>query len=1110
MKKSNLLAIMLSASCCLTSEIHATFNNIIDPTLHSGWSRFRGNVNTGLHEHDNIVIGMENTKMQFTGQCTDFVSYYLYPYIAGMHAPKAPIHVTQVDQREIAKIHADAETLVSSYLDGYKEAWIQPNIQEYAFGDMDLGMELNKNREGYQQATEDRILFLDGVEAAFRKTGDLQATLLEYQRKWQQRHNGGDEEEFFIGGVLFGIDMRLRTPIPGDEAELENQIQKYRLLAIEGLNPISIFFDPRRINSMKYALISGDKFVSAENPKIPRAELLDIDLNGKNNVKMSVKALDIAVLNIKDSSKTNKKMSIEFDKISYWDYDWKNGNLTEALSNIASKLELKGRDLSGLKEIYFGTSQSKEISPGIFLSGARNGTVRFSNSVTYDGYIYSQGEFENDQLGNIEINSNVKFNRKIGYNPNMEGFARIAKVAMINVLPEKRLTIKDDVYLASGINLNKNSKLIINSSKNDIMIAGGINNAYITDDLDGIIKVIGSHQTTFSQQVGADDGRVQSIKLMNDGIAEFKKDVFAQDIELEKNQLIFNSMVSTGIDGGILFKNDGAIISSGELLTKISTSYAGYGTVILNHGMDICQIGEPERPIKSIILRDKDENFKLTGNIYVNHILDSNGVAIILDDIPNLNSNGYQIHLVNRQYALNQGLYSEILEEADFSEDVMTRDFSNEFAAAKYNILSKLQTDFASDRIYLVSKWLDTASLGDLNMLNHISKADLLRVIESQNLFAELMKQEQEDFLSTMGEYGSVISSSGHESLDDTGESSSDDEEIITQFRHSIRAVIEGMLPGSANNHQHTIVGNNIATTLPLASPHPAPPNNLHFSETNRVITRSVVRNINNRIVSTSNPDIDLEGASSGSIAGFDLGFWAQGFIGSASQKENATYDKYDAYGAGTIFGIDLNGEKLLAGLSLHFSKTELEFENQKNSFKDKIISFYGQYKVNPKFTMSGQIGFGSSSSESENSILLSEFEMKYRFDMSDSIFVTPKCELEYNRYFNDKKDQSSIAFELGSSISKNLHLGNYKITPSLYLGAEMMVSSDNQKILSTFIPTDEIAKRKTKSLLSKILDISCDFMFSKTFKGNIGFNYTAREDFSATTGYVKLVVDCG
>ena len=202
-----------------------------------------------------------------------------------------------------------------------------------------------------------------------------------------------------------------------------------------------------------------------------------------------------------------------------------------------------------------------------------------------------------------------------------------------------------------------------------------------------------------------------------------------------------------------------------------------------------------------------------------------------------------------------------------------------------------------------------------------------------------------------------------------------------------------------------------------------------------------------------------------------------------------------------------------MAGVSISLAKTELAFDVEKNNFKDKIFSLYGQYKINPQFVISGQVGFGRSNSESGNQktdgkIFSSEFEIKYRFNMNESIFITPKFEAEYHKYFNDKKEQNSLAFELGSSISKHIKIAGYKIAPSLYMGIEMITSSENQKIVGSIIDGDMVSKMKrTKSLISGIFDISCDIFFSTSVKSNIGFNYVKREDFNAKMGYIKLMV---
>ncbi|WP_316354542.1 autotransporter outer membrane beta-barrel domain-containing protein [Candidatus Trichorickettsia mobilis] len=343
------------------------------------------------------------------------------------------------------------------------------------------------------------------------------------------------------------------------------------------------------------------------NVKNQAVDLGNLDINGKNQTTIRLHAIDLSHQDIIDSSGQNKKVDINFVKFNFFEND---GSFTDA----ASKFTINGNDISALGNIYFGNG-----------ANTANGIIRFNSAVTYEGRIYS-----NATQGSIQINNNVVFNNKIGFQPNdIRG-----TIGSLYVEDNKRLTIKSDVATAEISLAGANARLIVDSTNNNINIYAGINKIIYAGDNEGIIEFMGNRNIEITDIIGDQDNRLAQISTVGNTNITFKDAVFAKNIEVNDGNVIFEknldmfsrNMQNIIIDRGTLnFAGDGSISLGSRFDGDITTAVNNTGTINIVKNTDfVGNIGVNLQNLKDIVFRG-DHNLSLSNNdLYVNRIRTKN------------------------------------------------------------------------------------------------------------------------------------------------------------------------------------------------------------------------------------------------------------------------------------------------------------------------------------------------------------------------------------------------------------------------------------------------------------------------------------------------------
>ncbi|CEO16773.1 hypothetical protein RMONA_01820 [Rickettsia monacensis] len=253
-----------------------------------------------------------------------------------------------------------------------------------------------------------------------------------------------------------------------------------------------------------------------------------------------------------------------------------------------SKLVIKGNDISAVGAIRFG--------------GASVELVFENNNV--DNRIYSNGI----ERGRLTVaGNNVVFTKPIGH----DGM-NLFSISALQIENNKTATLKSDIY-SNDIVLGQNSKLIIDSSKQNIDVWSGVASNNPGDD-HGIVEVKGKNAVIFRKSVGLQDFRVAEIKIGNENKAEFKQNVYAKKITVASNDVEFQEkldMTQYNQDnrgnrtnlihtGNLEFTNRGKVKFNKDLIGNITTSKAGQGEVTFVNTSNIYEVSAVNKRIEKL------------------------------------------------------------------------------------------------------------------------------------------------------------------------------------------------------------------------------------------------------------------------------------------------------------------------------------------------------------------------------------------------------------------------------------------------------------------------------------------------------------------------------
>jgi outer membrane autotransporter protein len=325
------------------------------------------------------------------------------------------------------------------------------------------------------------------------------------------------------------------------------------------------------------------KFNYEPLPGQPNNEIIDLEALKviAYNTVITLNSIHASHTNIIGTSDAGHKVRVEFDKNNHFEAD---GSFT----NSASSLEIKGNDISGLGDIYFGTGDLPNYQ------NARDGQVIFSGPVTYKGTIYGGGdEIQINPSGIVKIRNNVTFKGKIGINPitSMRG-----EINTVNI-EQGSLRVMNDFYTSSmggsvevGTFRGNNLEIIIDSTEREINFGSSINTIGMTNDKEGKVRIEGIHPVTMMRQIGQDkDSRTAVVQLLNATPVTFEDLLYVKDFDVARNQVTFkeNVFLDSPTDKGKLrFTDKGKIIVAKDKKFRgdIETTITGQGEVEFKGG----------------------------------------------------------------------------------------------------------------------------------------------------------------------------------------------------------------------------------------------------------------------------------------------------------------------------------------------------------------------------------------------------------------------------------------------------------------------------------------------------------------------------------------------
>lgn len=252
-------------------------------------------------------------------------------------------------------------------------------------------------------------------------------------------------------------------------------------------------------------------------------------------------------------------------------------------------LTITGNDIDAVDSIILGGGQSKII---------------FQNLIMVDAEIYAR----TNNAGYIVANNNIIFNKTIGFAGNQDH-----RINGLLISDNKTVTLKSHIY-ANDIELEKNSTLIIDASKQNILVNSGVATdvfGHMEDDC-GKIELMGNTKNTitFYNDIGRENERVAEIKINRGKGVIFNNDVYAKKIIVGSNNVEFKEkldMQSRDGNGDVIntgnleFENYGKVKFNKDFTGNITTNKANIGEVTFVNTPNIYGVGALNKKIEKLI-----------------------------------------------------------------------------------------------------------------------------------------------------------------------------------------------------------------------------------------------------------------------------------------------------------------------------------------------------------------------------------------------------------------------------------------------------------------------------------------------------------------------------
>ncbi|WP_341790303.1 autotransporter outer membrane beta-barrel domain-containing protein [Rickettsia endosymbiont of Polydrusus tereticollis] len=287
-----------------------------------------------------------------------------------------------------------------------------------------------------------------------------------------------------------------------------------------------------------------------------------------------------------------------------------------------SQLTIKGDNISAVDSI--------------LLDGA-SATLIFEKPITVTAPIYSSAY----NRGIIKVKNNAVFEAPIGH----DGIKNYS-IYVMTVDDNKTVTLKSDIY-ATDIVLEKDSKLIIDSSKQNIKVNSGVavDSLGGMNDGDGIIQVKGGAKNTitFINDIGSEYTRVGEINIERGKKTEFNNNVYAKSIKVASNDVEFKEKLA----GNLEITNHAQVKFHKDFAGDITAKMPKLGRATFVNTPDIYRVGKNKK-IEQLIF-EGNHIHNLHKNIHAERInFDSGTYNITTKDIKidgNANVNGSTLNL---------------------------------------------------------------------------------------------------------------------------------------------------------------------------------------------------------------------------------------------------------------------------------------------------------------------------------------------------------------------------------------------------------------------------------------------------------------------------------
>lgn len=289
------------------------------------------------------------------------------------------------------------------------------------------------------------------------------------------------------------------------------------------------------------------------------------------------------------------------------------------------------------------------------------------------------------------------------------------------------------------------------------------------------------------------------------------------------------------------------------------------------------------------------------------------------------------------------------------------------------------------------------------------------------------------------------------------------------------------------------------------------------------------------------------DGGSAGMSAG-DLSdgvqVWGQAFGQMATQDRRDGVAGYDADTYGFVAGIDTEAmaEDLTVGVALSYANTEVDSDASDNAQTETDsyqVTLYGDYDINNRTYVSGQIGYiyGDSATSRDNvggvssldvtgdfdsSVYVAAAELGHDYTVDHNVVVTPKLTLDYAHYDADGYTETGAGgaslsvgdteldiLELGLAVdvatTHSYADGSY-IKPKLSLGVRHDVIGDEVETTNQFVGGGSAFKVEGFDPAQTTFDVGLGLSYFTTDNWELTgqYGYEFKEDYDSHTGSLK------